>query len=367
MRARAQAAVYWPGLSIYLKDTRDKCEKCIKNCSPRHEPLITSTTPSYPWQKVALDVADLKGKQILVLVDCYSRYIEACPLNNLSSAALITACKEVFSRHGIPEVIRCDNARPLISREFKEFLSNWSIKQITSSPMYPQSSGQAESAVKIIKRLFSQAEDPYLALLAYRNTPLIELGASPVQLSMSRHIRSTIPQCQKNLQPNVVPPKVVHRRDESRKLKQKNYYDKRHGTVPFGALHPGDIVWIMDKACKGQVIRHAAAPRSYVIQGKYGLLRRNRIHLKLLLRDSSEQENKNHNTPYIQIPVGQMPHRSGDQAPQEQIPQADIQPQQEVENPPPEVSVPPPPQVTATPRRVTRSGREVKKPARFNI
>jgi transposase InsO family protein len=326
---------------------------------------MTSTPPSYPWQKVALDVADLKGKQILVLVDCYSRYIEACPLNNLSSAALITACKEVFSRHGIPEVIRCDNARPLVSREFKEFLSNWCIKQITSSPLYPQSNGQAESAVKIMKRLFSQAEDPYVAHLAHRNTPLIELGASPAQLSMSRHIRSTIPQCQQYLQPNVVPPKVVHRKDESRKLKQKNYYDRRHGTIPLQALKPGDIVWNKDKACKGQVIRHAAAPRAYVVQGKYGLLRRNRIHLKLLPRDSFEQVNKYYNPPYIHIPVGQMPRKPGDQAPHEQIPQADIQPQQEVENPAPAAPVAPPPQAMATPRRITRSGREIKKPARF--
>ena len=62
------------------------------------------------------------------------------------------------------------------SHLFAEFTKDWNIKHSTSSPRNPRSNGQAESAVKIVKGLFTRAkcsgQDPYLALLAYRSTPV---------------------------------------------------------------------------------------------------------------------------------------------------------------------------------------------------
>lgn len=179
---------------------------------------------------------------------------------------------------------------------------------------------------------------------------------------MSRHTRSTVPQCPKNLQPRVIPVKTIQQRDETRKLKQKEYYDKRHGTKTLEILQPGDLVWIKDKACKGQVIRHAAAPRSYVIQGKYGPLRRNRIHLQRLPRDIESME-MDWDLPDIHVPYTQVPANLVDPDIQDQPPQVAIQ---AVDNPPPELPVPPYPQARETPRKSTRKGRVIRKPARFN-
>ena len=55
-------------------------------------------------------------------------------------------------------------------------MKDWCIKHSTSSPRNPRSNGQAESAVKIVKGLLTCAkcsrQDPYLAILAYRSTPV---------------------------------------------------------------------------------------------------------------------------------------------------------------------------------------------------
>jgi hypothetical protein len=103
MRARAQRAVYWPGLATQLAEVVDSSNECNKNSSPHREPLVPLELPNYPWQKVALDVADIKGRQYLVIVNYFSRYPEVFPLNNLSIASIINACKETFSRHGTPK------------------------------------------------------------------------------------------------------------------------------------------------------------------------------------------------------------------------------------------------------------------------
>jgi hypothetical protein len=54
-----------------------------------------------------------------------------------------------------------------------------------SSPGYPQSNGQPENAVKNVKRIMKKSlksgEDPFLALLSWRNTPSEGMNSSPVQ------------------------------------------------------------------------------------------------------------------------------------------------------------------------------------------
>ena len=89
---------------------------------------------------------------------------------------MITVLKELFAQHGILEEIRSDNGPRFASHLFAEFTKDWNIKHSTSSPRNPWSNGQAESAVKIVKGLLTRAkcsgQDPYLALLAYRNTPV---------------------------------------------------------------------------------------------------------------------------------------------------------------------------------------------------
>ena len=41
----------------------------------------------------------------LVIVDCYSRYVEIARLNQLTAEELITHTKSIFVRHGIPEEV----------------------------------------------------------------------------------------------------------------------------------------------------------------------------------------------------------------------------------------------------------------------
>ena len=69
--------------------------------------------------------------------------------------------------------------------------------------------GKAESAVKITKNVLkkSRKEDPYLALLAYRNSPQQIYNYSPAQRLMSRRLKDIIPTAPPSTQPTDSVPK----------------------------------------------------------------------------------------------------------------------------------------------------------------
>jgi transposase len=69
------------------------------------------------------------------------------------SKNVIKKIKRHFAVHRVPELMMTDNGTQLVSEEFKLFANDWSFKQVTSSPAYPQSNGLAENAVKQAKKL----------------------------------------------------------------------------------------------------------------------------------------------------------------------------------------------------------------------
>ena len=157
----------------------EACTTCqrYRPQEPR-QPLKPTPPPERPWQQLGADFMTYDGSEYLVIVDYYSKMpiVRKMPTSQCNSAKMITVLKELFAEHGIPEEIRSDNGPQFASHLFAEFTKDWNIKHSTSSPRNPRSNGQAESAVKIVKGLLTHAkcsgQDPYLALLAYRSTPV---------------------------------------------------------------------------------------------------------------------------------------------------------------------------------------------------
>ncbi|XP_036341752.1 uncharacterized protein LOC118751107 [Rhagoletis pomonella] len=78
--------------------------------------------------------------------------------SNPAASTIVSACKRIFSRQGIPSVVVGDSGTQFNSREFLKFARNWGMKVTLSSPHHHQGNGKAESAVKIVKRIFRRAD-----------------------------------------------------------------------------------------------------------------------------------------------------------------------------------------------------------------
>ena len=88
-----------------------------------------------------------------------------------------------------------------------------------SSPGHAQSNGQAERTVQTVKNMLKKAQsgngDPYIALLEYRNTPLLKckLPASTTLLTPEKRAQ-------------------VHDNLKCRQIKQKSYFDRQTQRLP---------------------------------------------------------------------------------------------------------------------------------------
>ncbi|XP_068246835.1 uncharacterized protein [Palaemon carinicauda] len=76
------------------------------------------------------------------------------PCGRDTTAARVTKIFCVFfCEVSIPLHLRTDGGPPFSSHNFKEFADRWGVYHIIPSPHYPQSNGQAETALKAVKHL----------------------------------------------------------------------------------------------------------------------------------------------------------------------------------------------------------------------
>jgi len=91
-----------------------------------------------PWAKIDIDLCDDAARNLLVVSDYYSNYIEVEHLGRAITNNVMKALKIMFSRFRVPDMVVSNNGSQFSSVEFAEFAKNWSFEHITSSPHYPQ-------------------------------------------------------------------------------------------------------------------------------------------------------------------------------------------------------------------------------------
>ncbi|XP_055505524.1 uncharacterized protein K02A2.6-like [Leucoraja erinacea] len=299
--------------------------------------------PDRPWQTLGADLFTLKNKTYLLVVDYFSRYVEVALLSPTRSTDVVVHLKSIFARHGICEFLKSDNGPQFSGSHFKSFAAEYGFMHITSSPRFPQSNGEAERAVQTVKNLLTKASDPYLALLAYRATPL-QNGYSPAELLMGRRLRTTVPALPTLLNPVLPDYNALGAKEREKRWNDARSFDKRHGARNLEPLIPGEDVWITDARVQGKVLSTHNTPRSYIVQVPQGTLRRNRQHLVPLQTNSGVVDAD-------EPPVGEEP------APPEPAPP----------DPAPPVTASPSGEGPTTETVRTRCGREVRKLQRLDL
>ena len=143
--------------------------------------------PECPWQLLGTDYFHFDRSEYLVVTDYYSKMPirRRIPVSQCNASKIISVLKELFTEHGIPEVLHTDNGPQFTNALFTEFATDWKFNHNISSPRNPRSNSQAEAAIKNVKGLLTHAkcfvQETYLALLAYCSTPTDAHLCSPAE------------------------------------------------------------------------------------------------------------------------------------------------------------------------------------------
>ena len=288
-KLRAKSAVWWPGIYKDIEQKVATCAACqTHQNSQSKEPMIPQETPPRPWHTFGSDLFFWNNMWYLLITDYYSKFPFIRRLPSLTSSAVITAMKGVFSEQGIPESLICDNGSQLISYEIQRFTMEYGIDFTTSSPHHPRGHGLVERHVQTIKRLTSKCRedgtDINLAILNLRSTPSNQNTPSPAELLNNRRYRSNLP-VRIALPQNY---EQIKEQFERNQTSSSEYYNQHTRTL--SELLPGQHVRVHDPVSRlrkpATVVEQAHTPRSYLIKKEVGSqLRRNRQRL----RETAEQ------------------------------------------------------------------------------
>ena len=170
----------------------------VKTCSPcqRHqklnakEPLLPHDVPAKAWHTLGSYIFFWNQTDYLLVVDYYSKFPVVKKFANTQSSTVIAHLKSVFEEHGIPNKFVTGNGPQYSSAAFQEFSHTYGFTHVTSSPLYPQSNGLCERTVKTVKNVLQNCkesgQDPHLAMLCFRTTPLSHDLPSPAELLNGR-------------------------------------------------------------------------------------------------------------------------------------------------------------------------------------
>ncbi|CAF3495196.1 unnamed protein product [Rotaria socialis] len=153
MKAEARRYFWWPSLDKDIEDLVHQCKICSEIAKqPAKAPLQQWNVPNEPWKRIHIDfMGKFLGSYFLIVVDAHSKWLEVFMMNDISTLSTISNLKTLFARYGLCEEIISDNGTQFTSNEFTEFCARNGIRHICTSPGHPQSNGQAERYVDIVK------------------------------------------------------------------------------------------------------------------------------------------------------------------------------------------------------------------------
>lgn len=275
---RISQLYYWPKLKADIVRYVSRCAVCISH-KPEQRKLAGLMTRhpvvDKPWQMISTDLVgplprSTKGyTYILVVADCFTKFVLFFPLRAATAAAVTQRIEEdVFLMFGAPQYLLCDNGVQYRSKEFQKMVSSYKSKIIFNANYHPQAN-PTERINRVMKTMLSsyiqdnqRTCDRYLAKVACAvKTAVHEItGMTPYFANFGREISldgsKSLPLANPDTLDDVqfadrtalhAKPAVLEKlyddivkRLEIAYRKNKSVYDLRHRAANFTV---GDSVW----------------------------------------------------------------------------------------------------------------------------
>ena len=163
-------------------------------------PLVTSG----PMEHLQMDLVDFQsfrasngGKTfMLVVVDCFSKFLWAFPLKNKEAATIRKKLSKLFYSEGFPKVLQSDNGKEFVANESREWYKSVNIVFRTGRAYKPSTQGQVERTNRTLKQAiyhdflasgrYSWAADLPARVFTYNYLTQTTAGRSPYEVHRGR-------------------------------------------------------------------------------------------------------------------------------------------------------------------------------------
>lgn len=186
---------HWPNMLLSVQRYINQCDICLKakyERNPLKPPLALTQTPSKPLEHLFMDLYSTGGATFLTIIDNFSKFAQAIPLNAASSVHIAEALIQAFSVLGLPLKITTDSDTKFDNDVIKEICASHDINIHFTTPYNPNSNSPIErfhSTIGEIIRIqrMTNKDDPIqqimnYAVIAYNNAIHSATGYTPREL-----------------------------------------------------------------------------------------------------------------------------------------------------------------------------------------
>ncbi|KMQ86314.1 integrase core domain protein [Lasius niger] len=139
------------------------------------------------------------NRYLLVIVDCFTKWVEAFPLKNIKARTVAKVfVSQIISKHGVPLEVHTDQGKNFESKLFAELMDLLGIRKTRTTALHPQSDGQIErqhqTIINYLAKYISENQKDWdrwvpMFLLAYRSAKHEITGMTPAELYFARDLR----------------------------------------------------------------------------------------------------------------------------------------------------------------------------------
>jgi len=269
--------VWFTNLDRLVEKAVSHCLYCQvatpKSCETM-EPLKMTPLPDGPWSEVAVDFSGpfKNGDYLLVVIDEYSRFPEVEVVTSTSAEAVLPKLDSIFSRHGIPRIVKSDNGPPFNGETFERFARTQGFIHRKVTPLWPRANGEVERFMRVLGKCVRIAQmeygnykqELYRFLRHYRATPHSTTGKSPAELLNNRKLRTEVPTVRKQVK---FTDDRLRERDARCKAYMKELADDRNHAKDSG-IERGDTVLVRQE--KRSKLDTPYRPSPYVVTNTKG-------------------------------------------------------------------------------------------------
>lgn len=252
MKKLARSHVFWPGIDKDIEMWISGCMRCQEFSNVPPKPVVSSwPKTSAPWERLHADFFHFQGKSFLILVDAFSKFIEVKCMKLTNAERVIAVLDRWFGFFGLPRTLVTDNGPPFNSHILKKYCNDRNICLLHSPAYHPESNGQAEVSVRIVKnglkKLCSDATgnvelELEKLLVVYRNSPRSTGPATPMEQLLCYKPRTML---------ELVKPRNNVTLESVNKIEKDPYGEFKVGDLLYYRSHFNDhINWIPCKILK---------------------------------------------------------------------------------------------------------------------